>query len=197
MLKIHARRIDVPTLHYLTDTGNGEIVDRRPAGLKGRAASLRKAALVLPKDAFWTLKGRFFPKVSKAPRCAWIELHEGTATTLRQRNRWVQVLEDALVKYCSLDGARATLHGLLGRDSVQRFPRNLDILKQNFQQAKKNGFDIIFVLLQSKSASNYENLKRIADVDVGIHTICTVQTAGWKEGQKDNRGFELPQVKNS
>jgi hypothetical protein len=84
-----------------------------------------------------------------------------------------------LKNYCSHYGELATLVGLYGGDSTRPFPEN-KTMARCLRDAKSKKFDILFELLQSSNARNYDNLKYIADVQAGIHTICTVQAPTWR-----------------
>ena len=69
-------------------------------------------------------------------------------------------------------------------------------MEKQLKYFKEKHVGILFVILPKKDAEIYSNLKKIADVQVGIHTTCIVRLPGWKPNQLDEKGRLIRELKS-
>ena len=81
------------------------------------------------------------------------------------------------------------------QDSVDLSTGKQDTLEKRLKDLQNKRFDVVFVVLNDKSIHNYERLKHVADVIVGVHTICTVVDRDWRPNQF-HKSYPTRQIKS-
>lgn len=64
-------------------------------------------------------------------------------------------------------------------------------LTDHFQHLKREGYNLLFVLLPNKGAELYHAIKAVADITVGIHTVCVVESKAGKRPKGGKGLFDL------
>ena len=64
---------------------------------------------------------------------------------------------------------------------------NEDILKEEFERAKKRGISFLMIVLPEKLVGTYKQIKRLGDVEFGIITVCVV--AAPKKFYKEDKEY--------
>jgi Piwi domain len=72
--------------------------------------------------------------------------------------------------------------------------RDKKTLNKTLRHFKEKEVNIVFVILPDKNPATYAMVKKVADVDVGIHTTCIVRNPGWFRGKKGHKG-PVPELK--
>jgi hypothetical protein len=62
-----------------------------------------------------------------------------------------------------------------------------DELAKNFRELRGAGYNFVFVLLPSKDIDQYNKVKTVGDIEVGIDTVCLVQPNAISDKRKTNK----------
>ncbi len=153
MLHFHGNMLDSPTLQYSNDKFT-------PAQTKAGRLNLVDHRFSEPAEiASWSVIRFDSNEISNANWDSYIADWE----------KFKGQLEEGIRKYCepNLNMSNYQIH-------TGSFPENPNKLKTILEGYKKAGVLIVFVVLPGKDTATYQMLKHVADVQVGIHTVCTV-----------------------
>ena len=191
MLNVDGRRLRLPSLRCIEPKKDGDIV--RYVGKEAKDQFQLQEFQPRSAKADWLMNNRYFLEVPKAPKWTCIEFGDdaGKFCNTAEFEMFVKELVDFMREYCSTQQACAQLYELAQRQFRFSDPKTYtDALKTMVEKH----YDIVFVVLPSKDATNYETLKHLADCTVGIHTICIVKYPNWRPGLQ-NKGRDVREIK--
>lgn len=175
MLQIDGRWLVAPDLKYRSARNRQGLVHAAPE---------------LVTMGSWNLKHLSFVKPCAAKRWSWLELTPyGDHCAQGQRQHFLQTMGNQIVKNCSSteanywspqNNANAPCHFFNYTGQLPKV-RLIEALKY----FKENGVRILFVILPTKDVTTYAIVKKVADVDVGIHTTCIVRYPDCRPGMTE------------
>jgi Piwi domain len=153
----------------------------------------------------WNLQNMFV-EPDKGRAWPWLELSPPTGRCNdKERKYFLRTMGTQLGNYCQLDASQvwncssccrdgnqnAACHffnysGQLQKDISDGARKKL--LAKGLEHFKKNNIRILLVILPKKDPASFAALKKIADVDAGIHTTCIVRHPNWKPNMKEYKG---------
>ena len=153
MLKLNGRLLDAPFLKFSSPKED-------PAGKTGR----------------WDLRNKRFRTSVNLERwkCGILHFHRGGSSMPAANIPALRTgISEGIRSYTGVQGVQPVPF------SAGRFPTGTaqDVklaLAKLLTPLKTQNFGVVFVVLPNKSSFNYSMLKYVADVQVGIHTVCTV-----------------------
>ena len=179
MLNVNGRRLHLPSLQRIEPNKGGDIVRYVGEG----ATDKFKLKTFTPRSpkADWLMTDLYFLAAPTAPKWTCIQFGDesGNFCHPKEPQRFLEELVDFMREYCSSQQACAQFYELTQGSFFFSEPTTYT---DAFKKMLENRYDIVFVVLPSKDATNYETLKHLADCTVGIHTICVVRYPNWRPG---------------
>jgi eukaryotic translation initiation factor 2C len=154
MLTINARLLPAPTLAYsgntrVTNTANGS----------------------------WNLRDVKFLQSNMTQRYKWalLEFKGNNRVTDQDIDTYLSALRREIPRYFSnLEEMQFSPINQFGSKSNNRL-NNREAVRSCLNNFSSRGISIVFVVLPSQDTASYELLKLVADVDLGLHTVCVVK----------------------
>ncbi|KAL8840603.1 MAG: hypothetical protein Q9176_003716 [Flavoplaca citrina] len=129
---------------------------------------------VKPDQASWNLKGNQFWKAERLQSWTFIKFVKNTINSNDIREKLQKIAEHAGVtssKPQPPNGVERPLKFPIGPGTHKE---NEEIIKRTMAQASQRGLKILFVILPNKNAFIYSRVKFWAEVQYGIHIVCSV-----------------------
>ena len=187
MLRLIANRLEGPQLQY-------------------RSASNPTQSVYPPRqvvnDGSWILRNMLLNRAGVGERWSCIELesHNGECNAAEINHFLIEMerhlIQNGIFQRDQYMDCRDCPQSNTGSCHVVTYPqiRNKETLVRKFQHFKKQRVKILFVILPDKDPATYAMVKKVADLEVGIHTTCIVRHPNWKRGLK-SKGHPLRQSK--
>ena len=132
----------------------------------------------------WDLRNVNFRKAQQLSSWSWLNIADerrnygGLVDPVTAVARFKKALEDTGIK----------LDDPIAPDYIKLEDASDKVLHQWFSDCRSSfNLDLIVVMLPDKDAHRYNTIKRIGDVEVGIHTICVVRENFCKQDKWDNK----------
>ena len=137
------------------------------------------------RSGSWDLRDVKFlhvPQSSSKLKWSWIEFTDrDRSCDPEQVDQYCKALRQYIPQYCpnlqELNDSRLV--------HKQSFPfNNPSSMEKQLGKFSDAGVSVVFVILQGQDAANYDLLKKVAETQLGLHTICVVKKNGWPNNPK-------------